>query len=330
MNPLFSIVVPIYNKRPHISRALTSVLHQTLEDFELLLIDDASTDGSDAEIERYNDPRIRRLSRALPGPGGYAARNLGIQEAHSARIVFLDADDEWYPDHLGELDRLYRFVPHGVLFGTGYIDSGAGGLDQVPDAYTRSSKRNDTGLVTLEDYARALAAGRGAFRTSAVSAPRSALLDVGGFPAGRCIRGGDLDTWVRLLDRGVGVRSTALTAIYHRDSENMVTKTTKGFEGPPCLEPTISALLERRSDRTLRLVLSTVQQHLQRMRLTRLSRRRQLRWGDVAGLSPFREPLFYLAVLCVVLFPTTLGSAVRSGRRPLGPILRKLIRAPYR
>src|SRR5690606_29011178 len=66
-------------------------------------IDDASTDGSSEKLLEYSDPRIRIFRREIPGPGGYAARNLGIEKAKYDWISFLDADDEWKTDYLAEV-----------------------------------------------------------------------------------------------------------------------------------------------------------------------------------------------------------------------------------
>src|SRR5699024_9409054 len=97
---MFSVIIPVHNKLPHLERSIYSVLNQSFRNFELLLIDDASTDGSSEKLEEFNDPRIRMFKREKPGPGGYAARNLGIENAKYDWICFLDADDEWNLDYL--------------------------------------------------------------------------------------------------------------------------------------------------------------------------------------------------------------------------------------
>lgn len=72
-SPFFSIIIPVYNKGPHIQRSISSVLNQTFQNFELILINDASTDNSLEEMQKFTDPRIRILYRSEPGSGGYAA-----------------------------------------------------------------------------------------------------------------------------------------------------------------------------------------------------------------------------------------------------------------
>jgi glycosyltransferase involved in cell wall biosynthesis len=101
-NPFFSVIVPVYNKEKYVHRAVSSILNQSYKDFELIIVCDPSTDNSNAEVEKFTDPRIRVFHRDKPGPGGYAARNLGIENSKGQWISFLDADDVWYSSHLDE------------------------------------------------------------------------------------------------------------------------------------------------------------------------------------------------------------------------------------
>ena len=117
--PFFTAVIPVYNKGPHVARAIKSVLDQTFQDFELVLVNDASTDNSLAEMKRFADPRIRILHRDSPGTGGYAARNLGIGEAKAEWVAFLDADDEWYPKHLERMKEIIAKFPDVKFFNCG-------------------------------------------------------------------------------------------------------------------------------------------------------------------------------------------------------------------
>lgn len=95
--PLVSVIMPLYNKRPYVKRAVESVQQQVFTNWELIIIDDGSTDGSPDEIPR-NDPRIRLCNQDNKGPA--AARNKGITMASGEFITFLDADDYYYPRKL--------------------------------------------------------------------------------------------------------------------------------------------------------------------------------------------------------------------------------------
>jgi len=97
---LISVIIPLYNKEKYISRALDSVLNQDFQDYNIIIIDDGSTDGGTDIVRAYDDPRIILMQQENRGVG--ATRNRGIQESDSKYIAFLDADDEWLPSYLSE------------------------------------------------------------------------------------------------------------------------------------------------------------------------------------------------------------------------------------
>ncbi|MBQ3453639.1 MAG: glycosyltransferase family 2 protein, partial [Thermoguttaceae bacterium] len=103
--PFFSVVVPVYNVRQWVGRAIESILAQTFEDFELILIDDGSTDDSAEVIAQYTDPRVKLIRQENRGQGG--ARNRGIEASTGKWITFLDPDDQWLP---GFLEDYYRVI----------------------------------------------------------------------------------------------------------------------------------------------------------------------------------------------------------------------------
>jgi len=92
--PLFSVVIATYNRRALVVRAVASVLAQTFPDYELIVVDDGSDDGTADVLRGYGD-RVRVIRQSNQGPG--AARNRGIAAAEGKYIAFLDSDDLWYP-----------------------------------------------------------------------------------------------------------------------------------------------------------------------------------------------------------------------------------------
>lgn len=128
--PLISVVVPTYNRADLLRRAVESILAQTYDAFEVLIVDDASTDETESVVATVQDPRVRYI-RQPQNRGVAAARNRGMREARGGLIAFLDSDDEWTPSKLEEQVRLIRRRPNRVgLFYTGVLTYGAGG-DQI-------------------------------------------------------------------------------------------------------------------------------------------------------------------------------------------------------
>src|SRR5262249_16002130 len=106
-NETIAAVVPVYNKEPYVSRAIGSILAQTRPVDEIIVVDDASTDGSIERIETFRDPRLQLLRRKNPNERGLpATRNLGIRSARSRWIALLDAGDNWHPDFIAEIGKL--------------------------------------------------------------------------------------------------------------------------------------------------------------------------------------------------------------------------------
>lgn len=97
--PLVSVVIPSYNRGHAIAACIDSVLAQTLQDFEIVVVDDASRDDTRAQVAAIRDPRVRYLAHAH-NRGGAAARNTGVQAARGDFIAFLDSDDSWAPRKL--------------------------------------------------------------------------------------------------------------------------------------------------------------------------------------------------------------------------------------
>src|SRR3546814_13546028 len=110
--PRFSVIMPLYNKAPHVAASINSVLAQSLSPHELIIIDDCSSDGGRDIAAAVRDPRIRLFERKSPGPGGYAARNLGIRQASGDWNAFLDADDIWHENHLAVLPDAIAQAPN--------------------------------------------------------------------------------------------------------------------------------------------------------------------------------------------------------------------------
>ena len=117
--PKISVVIPLYNKGFIISETLESLLAQTFTDFEIVIVNDGSTDNSFEIVSQYSDDRIRLYNQENKGVS--KTRNAGIEYSKSELIAFLDADDYWHPNHLEELYQLYIDFPNCGLYANRYF-----------------------------------------------------------------------------------------------------------------------------------------------------------------------------------------------------------------
>lgn len=223
--PKFSVIIPVHNKAPHIQRAISSVLAQSLEDMEVIVIDDASTDESLDKAKEFNDVRLKFMSRSTPGPGGYAARNAGISQASGKWIAFLDADDEWKEGHLARMWQMQAKFDDVAFLSCGWLNKGAG-QSLSASSYYQANKCGLPHILSFEDLMVESIKGRNPIWTSVVCVKNRAQAKFM-FPEGLAKRGGDIHAWITYIAR-CGKKmawSPHIGAIYHRDSFNMVTRT---------------------------------------------------------------------------------------------------------
>ena len=110
--PAVSVIIPTYQRREYVSRAVRSVLAQTFADFELIVVDDGSTDGTGEALAGL-DPRLRYVWQENRGTG--AARNAGIARARGEIVAFLDSDDRWLPQHLEVVTEVLALHPTAIV-----------------------------------------------------------------------------------------------------------------------------------------------------------------------------------------------------------------------
>ena len=148
---MISIIVPVYNAEKFIKETIKSVLNQTYTDFELLLVDDCSKDGSVQAIESFVDPRVILLKQEQ-NAGAYAARNRGLKEAKGRYIAFIDSDDLWEPCKLErELAFMEREDAGFVFTGYEFADEncvGTGKVVKVPHTINFKQALSNTTIFT--------------------------------------------------------------------------------------------------------------------------------------------------------------------------------------
>lgn len=209
-----SVVIPVYNKRAFLPRALQCVLDQSYTDFEVILVDDGSTDGSLDSVRDVHDPRVRRVRQENQGVS--AARNIGIELAHGAMIAFLDADDSWDPGFLAAMIGLSQRFPTAGLFASNY---------RIQQPNEPAKPASIVGLPRFKrrfqsnDYFRLATGGELPISASSVCIPRRVLREVGGFPLGERM-GEDQHVWWRICVRYPLAFDKRCLATYHRDADD--------------------------------------------------------------------------------------------------------------
>lgn len=242
--PTFSIVIPLYNKSSTINRAVQSVLSQTIQDFELIVVDGNSTDGSFEQVQRINDSRIILFKQK--GKGVSEARNEGINRASSNMVALLDADDEWYPDFLETIIHLHTVYPGAGIYATAYErraltttkPSPLHGLPKPWEGY-------------LDSYFRIyVESGYPPFCPSCVVLDKN-LVSVTGYFNPTSIMSEDLELWTKVALTSPIVFTTDIHCRYYLYAENKGSTNYHPIKQLPpvtCLHDIPRAELEKRGD----------------------------------------------------------------------------------
>lgn len=189
--PHFSVIIPLYNKAPYVRKTVESVFRQTFDDYELVIIDNGSTDGSSDVVASISDPRIQtvRLEDNI-GPG--AARNRGVAESTAQWICFLDADDWWEPTFLEEMAGLIERHPDAGIYGTGYYIVKNGKKRLAPIGVEEGFDEGEINYCKV--YAKTLCMP---LTSITVCMPRGVFDETGGFKTYLRL-GEDFDLWIRI------------------------------------------------------------------------------------------------------------------------------------
>jgi len=190
--------------------AIESVRSQTFSNFEIVVVDDGSTDSSPAKLARFNDPRLRIIRQTNAGVS--IARTRAMREAQGTYVAFLDADDIWRPDHLFHLMQLSQRFKGAALYGNAFVE------DLARSRETAVS--NAVQYRIVEDYFLECAKGRAPFYTSSCMVLREYALELGGFPSGN-ISGEDLALWIKLAVVSSLAVSDYVGCIYRRNTSGL-------------------------------------------------------------------------------------------------------------
>mgnify|MGYP003237932331 CR=1 FL=1 len=201
-----SVVIPLYNKEKEIARTLRSVLAQTSQPLEIIVVDDGSTDGSAARVEEIGSPLIRLIQQENRGVS--AARNRAMQEACGEYAALLDGDDTWEPGYLAEIERLIAAYPGCGAYATSFnVDDGH---HLTPGDTPQTEGVVDFFTEALSHYV---------LIPSSTTLRREPALSLGGFPEGMRM-GEDQYLWTKLARTSPVCFSPARLVRYSKAASN--------------------------------------------------------------------------------------------------------------
>jgi len=214
--PKISVIIPLFNKGFIISETLNSVLAQTFTDFEVIIIDDGSTDNGFEVVSQFSDERIKSFQQKNKGTA--AARNLGIEKSNGEFIAFLDADDYWFPNHLEELTKLAEQFPNCGVYCSRYQIKST--KKSVTNPIFKDVSNNFNGIVA--NYF----ASNHPYKINITlnqMIPKKVLLEMGYFTEG-VTNGQDLELWTKIGIKYKVAINNKTTAIYNYYLPNTLSK----------------------------------------------------------------------------------------------------------
>lgn len=238
-NPLISVVIPTHNRKDLLPRAVQSVLNQTYQNIEIIIVSDGSTDGTDELMESLQqaDRRITYISYK-PGKGGNYARNTGIKASKGEYVAFLDDDDEWHNDKLQrQLDIIKNDSSIGLVCCA--INSVQEGVDYVTK-YIPPAEYDSSKMILLKNCIGS---------TTTVMVKKDIFVESGLFDE-QLGALQDYDLWTRICQHThVGVVKEPCVEYYNYKSSNQVSQHTDRYEkAVECLNVKYQELISRLSD----------------------------------------------------------------------------------
>lgn len=214
--PRFSILIPCFNAETMLEQTVKSLQAQTLTDWECLLIDDGSTDGTQRIMEQAiaADPRFRM--RANPGKGPSDARNLALSDTRAPLIAFCDADDLWVPEKLAHVDAAFADGTLAASYGrVAFFNEG-------PTGATSSPPEGDLTIPTLLGE-------NPVCTTSNIVVRRDVFVNTGGFDR-RLVHNEDLEWLIRLIGAGHRLGLIDRVLVHYRTSPTGLSSDLKAMQ----------------------------------------------------------------------------------------------------
>ncbi len=237
---LVSVIIPTYNRAGLVGLAIQSVLNQSYQNFEIIVVDDGSSDNSANIVRVINDERIKVFSQKNCGVS--AARNKGIELAVSDVVAFLDSDDQWTPKFIETVLRLKDKFPQAGAYVTSYEICDIDGRIHTPD-FKAIPPAPWEGIV--DNYFKSVALGDPIVSSSTVCVNKSTLAETGVFPLIKGL-GQDQDLWARIAICFPIAFSRDIGAVIHREAQNR--RGNYVFENVPVWETIEKCVMEKELD----------------------------------------------------------------------------------
>lgn len=217
--PFFSVIIPVYNKEKYVQASVKSVLNQTFTDFELIIVNDCSTDNSRKEVSKIISKQIKTIEHP-ENKGLSASRNTGIKNAIGNFIAFLDADDEWKPNFLATIKSLISSFPEAQLFATNYEELYADGVKII-----NNQKLSKLGNEFLVDDFFELNLGKPIYFPGSLCVKKTVFDEIGYFDE-KITYSEDIDFNIRTNLKFKLAYSTKALVTYTMFSENQITNSS--------------------------------------------------------------------------------------------------------
>jgi glycosyltransferase involved in cell wall biosynthesis len=218
---MFSVIIPLYNKENNIRETINSVIEQTYSGFEIVVVDDGSTDNSFEIVNGITDPRIRLITQKNQGVS--KTRNRGVVEAKYNFIALLDGDDQWSPTFLEEMKALIEICPEASLFGCTWAWVHPDGRVAISDYNIPQNFRGYVDNYFVTGVHNTL------FNSSSVVFKKNAFIEIGMFDEGLTI-GEDIDLWFRFALKKKLAFVNKCMSYYLLGAENRASKNKKNRE----------------------------------------------------------------------------------------------------
>lgn len=303
MKPEVSVVIPLYNKVNYIQRTIDSVLSQTLQNFELIIVD-SSNDGSTDIVKKNCDSRIRHVIRKkrayLP-----VSRNVGATVAESDLIAFIDADDEWTPKHLKALVALSRKFPDAGVYATPYLKIRPDGTPLVM-IFADIPEPPWNGYIS--HYFRTCSKGDVPVCSSSSAVPKKVFIEMQGFDESLIYGGEDQHFWGRIALKYPVAFTWEGPAIYHTEAIGRMCNDRHPYYGDPFSD---YLTLRMTSNSFPSEILEDISAYIQRRKKTTvvsliLSNNGSREHGEIAEEDPGK----LIHIRCITALKKVLGTCI--------------------